>query len=291
MSVHKFEPKGDLSKFFNDPDATDLLRFYVQSPYRSEKKLDYFPTYANLLKEYRGQRCTLIEIGVKDGGSLFMWKEWLGERARIIGIDINPVVKQFENDGFEIYIGDQADEDFLKKCFNEIGSYDILIDDGGHKLHQQLVTIQVALMFLNKKASILVEDTEVSFRKSFQKNQEKSFLDFAKDVGDLLTARDIFFLEDGDERKKEFPNTINKKAIKFFSAVQSVQFYPGIVNFQCDPFLKSFCKTTLNNTNTAVNIHDYRDKGINSIIVNWPYAFKKEEKRISFTENTFPKKD
>ena len=44
---------------------------------------------------------------------------------------------QFENDGFEIYIGDQADEDFLKKCLNEIGSYDILIDDGGHKLHQQ----------------------------------------------------------------------------------------------------------------------------------------------------------
>ena len=108
-------------------------------------------------------------------------------------------------------------------------------------------------------------------------------MDFAKDVSDLLTAREILYLDDGDDRKKEFPDTINEEAIKYFSTVQSVQFYPGIVNFQCDPFLKSFCKTTVNNTNTAVSIHDYRDKGINSISVKWPYAFTKEKKRIGFT--------
>jgi len=146
-------------------------------------------------------------------------------------------------------------------------------------------------MFLKKKVNILVEDTEVSFRKSFQQNQEKSFLDFAKDVSDMLTAREILCLQDRDQRKNDFPNTVNKEAIKFFGAVQSVQFYAGIVNFQCDPFLKNFGVTTINNENTLSKVHDHRDKGISSINVDWPYAFKKEKKQISFTEKTLPEQD
>ncbi|NBP54584.1 MAG: class I SAM-dependent methyltransferase, partial [Actinobacteria bacterium] len=31
-----------------------------------------------------------------------MWREFLGPNARIIGIDLNPLAKRWESEGFEI---------------------------------------------------------------------------------------------------------------------------------------------------------------------------------------------
>ena len=43
-----------------------------------------------LFSQYRNTNCVLIETGILGGGSLFMWRNWLGPNARIIGIDLNP---------------------------------------------------------------------------------------------------------------------------------------------------------------------------------------------------------
>ena len=32
-----------------------------------------------------------------------MWKNWLGDKARIIGIDLNPEAKKWVDTGFEIF--------------------------------------------------------------------------------------------------------------------------------------------------------------------------------------------
>lgn len=37
-----------------------------------------------------------MEIGVYRGGSLQMWKNYFGEGTRVIGIDITPETKEFE---------------------------------------------------------------------------------------------------------------------------------------------------------------------------------------------------
>ena len=57
---------------------------------------------------------TLVEVGVLNGGSLFMWRKYFGENVRIIGIDLNPAAKHFDKYGFEIFIGDQADPKFWR---------------------------------------------------------------------------------------------------------------------------------------------------------------------------------
>ena len=43
-----------------------------------------------------------------------MWKNYFGNDARIIGIELNPEAKKFEKEGFEIFIGNQSDENFGK---------------------------------------------------------------------------------------------------------------------------------------------------------------------------------
>ena len=46
-----------------------------------------------------------------------MWKNFLGKKSKIIGVDENPKCKYFEKYGFTIEIGDQASEIFWDKFY------------------------------------------------------------------------------------------------------------------------------------------------------------------------------
>ena len=118
---------------------------FIDSPEPSFKHTTYFSAYDALLSKYRGKPITFVEIGVLNGGSLFMWREFFGPKARIIGVDLNPAAKKWEQDGFEIHIGDQSDPGFWKAFTAEIGEIDVFLDDGGHTYRQQIVTTECLL--------------------------------------------------------------------------------------------------------------------------------------------------
>ena len=69
---------------------SSLKRIYDSVPYLSIKYDTYFPAYEALFQKYVGREITIVEVGVFSGGSLFMWREFFGPKARIIGIDLNP---------------------------------------------------------------------------------------------------------------------------------------------------------------------------------------------------------
>ena len=82
---------------------------------------------------FRGSQPTVVEFGIKDGGSLQLWKEYFGKGVTILGIDINPNCKTVEENSIHVWIGDKSNKPFLKKLVNEIGPIVILIDDGAHE--------------------------------------------------------------------------------------------------------------------------------------------------------------
>ncbi len=52
------------------------------------KWIHYFPIYERHFGILRDRAVTFLEIGCGEGGSLQMWKRWLGPRAKIVGLDI-----------------------------------------------------------------------------------------------------------------------------------------------------------------------------------------------------------
>ena len=56
-----------------------------------------------------------------------MWKNWLGDKARIIGIDLNPEALKWKDHGFEIFIGDQGDPNFWNEFFRTVGMFGALL--------------------------------------------------------------------------------------------------------------------------------------------------------------------
>ena len=80
----------------------------------------------------------LVEFGIATGGSLRAWAELFPD-AEIIGVDIER--RQHVNEGrIHSLWANQGDLPTLAAVAKEIGSVDVVIDDGSHEPHHQFAT-------------------------------------------------------------------------------------------------------------------------------------------------------
>jgi len=246
----------------------ELILAFETSPLHTGKFSHYFEIYDELFSKYRNQQVTLIDVGVMHGGSLLMWKKWLGDKARIIGIDLNPAALEMEKYGFEIYIGDQGDKKFWDLTLPKIGQFDILIDDGGHKSIQQIQTLISAVDFLQKDAIILIEDTHASFLKGFSAHGVFSFHEYSKEATNLLAAKASKFFEG------RFID-INKNLSKQFENIHKISFYTSAIGFDVRPKIKNRLPLEVINISSPPELErkDFRYDGINELVVDWPNLF------------------
>lgn len=143
-------PPGDLERYFDaHVEGRGIWRWR-----------HYFPIYERHLGRLRGKRPHLVEVGVFSGGSLEMWRDYLGDGARITGIDIEPACKAYETVGVSIVIGDQGDPQFWEEFARTSGPIDALIDDGSHRVNDQILTVKAVLPRLRPGAVYICEDTE-----------------------------------------------------------------------------------------------------------------------------------
>ena len=154
------------------------------------KWLHYFDIYHRHFEEYRNKPVTILEFGVFQGGSLQMWKKYFGNKARIIGVDINPKCKSLEEPGIEIYIGDQGDRKFLKRLMKNIGQVDVVIEDGGHMMNQQINTFEEVYPHVKDGGVFLIEDLHTSYWSDYAGGYRKAstFIEYAKDMMDEIHA-------------------------------------------------------------------------------------------------------
>lgn len=141
--------------------STNPLRAYFEAHTegRGIWKWDhYFDIYHRHLKRFIGREVHVLEIGVYSGGSLEMWKEYFGPKCRIYGVDIQEACKAYEDERTRIFIGSQGDRRFWKNFKSQVPRLDVLIDDGGHHTHQQIVTLEEMLPHLRPGGVYFCED-------------------------------------------------------------------------------------------------------------------------------------
>lgn len=162
----------------------EIYRLFEESKNFSTKYSKYFKIYEELFTAYKDRPITFVEIGVYNGGSLEIWKKFFNKESRIIGIDINPECKKLEEQGFEIFIGDQSKANFWEDFFKKVGKVDIILDDGGHKNDQQIITLVNCIKNINNGGLLAVEDTHTSYLKEFTNSEKYSFINFSKKLID-----------------------------------------------------------------------------------------------------------
>lgn len=183
--------RNDLPLAFGE-QTNPLIRYLESNPEGRliHKWRHYFDIYHRHLARFRGQPITIIEIGVFNGGSLQMWQEYFGRQATIVGVDCTPECAQFSGPGIEIVIGDQGDRAFLRSLAERYRKFAILLDDGGHQMHQQIATFEELYPRMRSDGVYLCEDTHTSYLPEYGGGYRRAttFMETVKPLVDRLNA-------------------------------------------------------------------------------------------------------
>ncbi|MBE0640134.1 MAG: class I SAM-dependent methyltransferase [Bacteroidales bacterium] len=197
---------------------SDLEKYFRQNDKRLiHKWVHYFDVYDRHFSKYRNKDIVILEIGVSQGGSLQMWKNYFGTEAKIYGIDINPRCKELEEENINIFIGSQSDRNFLREVKKQVPPIDILIDDGGHTMVQQIISFEELFDHVKEEGVYLCEDLHTSYRIKYGGGHKRrgTFIEYTKNFIDFLNAYH-------SEQKSLGVNNFTK-------SVDSIHYYDSII--------------------------------------------------------------
>jgi cephalosporin hydroxylase len=139
-----------------------------------QKSPSHLRFYKALLAAIEPAPRSILEIGVKGGGSVAFWKA-LYPVATVVGVDIKlrPWLQDTPSPDGVIYLqGDQADATRLQAIAAEHGPFDLVIDDGSHVSNHQAITIRTLLPRVRSGGFYVVEDTHTSVKRESSRDVE-----------------------------------------------------------------------------------------------------------------------
>jgi predicted O-methyltransferase YrrM len=174
----------------------------------------YFDIYDRHFRRFVDTEVNILEIGVYSGGSLEMWRNYFGPKAKIYGVDIEESCRSYSGDGVEVFIGDQEDRNFWSDFKQRVPALDLVIDDGGHQAIQQLVTLEELLPHLRPGGVYLCEDLHGGMH---------SFVAYIHGLSHKLNDAEGTFGDENDPERR-----LGCLASSFQEAVGSIHLYPFI---------------------------------------------------------------
>lgn len=198
----------------------------------------YFPIYHKHFSRFRGSPVNVLEIGVAQGGSLKMWKEYFGKEANIYGLDIDPEAKKYENkeEGIHICIGDQGDRDFMERLMETLPEITVLIDDGGHTTLQQTTTFLACYDKLADDGVYLCEDLHTNYWSPFIDTKET----FVEYIIGHIHALNYWFDEKHDHSQWAEKTPPSMKIPKFTNITHGISFYNSVIVLEKERIVAPF---------------------------------------------------
>lgn len=194
--------------------------FFLENHKLLDKWLHYFEAYERFFSKYRGKDISILEIGVYKGGSLQMWKYYFqgrGNSVKVYGIDIDGGCKSLEEENTEIFIGSQDDREFLRDVKKKAGKVDIIIDDGGHYMDQQIIAFEELFNMVKEDGVYLCEDLHTSYMEAYggAYKGNNTFIEYSKGLIDDIHA--------------QYSETEELSRNKYSEQIKSITYYDSMV--------------------------------------------------------------
>ena len=231
-----------------------LRDIFWSLPKFADKWDPYFDVYETWFAKFRGQSPRILEIGVQNGGSAQMWLEYFGPGTKVVGVDVDPRCQQHANENISIAIGDQGDENFWSDFFKQYTEpFDIIIDDGGHRMEQMITTFVMAKPHIKNNGIYLIEDVHTAYWNhhtlflgpwnTLGLYNPGNIMEFTKIGLDVLNREHI-------EPHKDIIPQLDGIVVNTFDHVKSVHYYNSMIVFEIGP-QKEFARC-LNSGHTMV---------------------------------------
>jgi hypothetical protein len=136
----------------------------------------YLHIYERYLDPLRNNRINILELGVRNGNSLRLWKEYF-PLADVYGLDFNPQCKQHEEQRIEILIAPQDDEAQLSALAERVGGFDVVLDDASHINHLTCASFEILFPILNPGGFYMIEDLGMSWVNYTRHVDDPSFME------------------------------------------------------------------------------------------------------------------
>lgn len=173
--------------------------------YKSDKGAvyhNYLHFYEKYFNKYRHTLSNFLEIGLWEGESIKMWREYF-TTGNIVGADILDL-SHIQLKNTSIHVCDQSDrEQLLQLISKTYNDFDIIIDDGGHMMHQQQITLGYLFKYLNSGGIFVIEDLHTSGNSAYTRPGDTETLQMLIDyseTGELysncMTDSEISYLVD-----------------------------------------------------------------------------------------------
>ena len=133
-------------------------QFYQSNLFNTDKGTshDYVDGYYNnVFTPFKEKEVNILEIGVFQGESIKLLKEWFSN-GNIYGIDTN--IDSFKTDRVSLLQGDAYSTNILNLF--EDNFFDFIIDDGPHTLESQLYSTIYCSQKLKPEGKLIIEDIQ-----------------------------------------------------------------------------------------------------------------------------------
>jgi hypothetical protein len=124
----------------------------------------YLPLYEQLLTKKKETAMNVLEIGIKDGGSIKLWNDFF-TNATVYGLDIMNIEEVWDeiksNDKIKLYTSTDAyDATFFESLKNLNIKFDFILDDGPHTLETLKQYIILYSQILADDGILIIEDVQ-----------------------------------------------------------------------------------------------------------------------------------
>ena len=172
--IFKLKKKIDIDKeiFKNNIELEELFSYYKTDKanyIKSEKTYGhgYAEFYEKHFSNLRDKKLNILEIGSYSGASAAAFVKYFKD-VNIYCLDINLTKFLYKSKKIHPFGLDVSNKKMVKKFLNKINffenikSFDIIIDDGSHILSDQLKAINYFFKYLNKDGYYVIEDYRFS---------------------------------------------------------------------------------------------------------------------------------
>lgn len=209
----------------NKVELNDLAIKYQTD--KSSLRHNYCVAYEEHFEKIRNKSLNILEIGILNGSSLKLWKEYF-PNSNIFGIDINPDCKKYEENRIKIEIGDQTDCKFLEEIISK-NKFDIIIDDGSHIWDHLVITFEFLFPHLNQNGIYVMEDLLDCYGEFHSGEAGINAINFLKNTVDNVNYHGMVFKPNSKIKAANFKyDIIKSKKTNYKNYIKSMHFYCGI---------------------------------------------------------------
>jgi predicted O-methyltransferase YrrM len=148
--------------------------------------------YHSLFKNKKDDKLNIAELGVLEGSSLLMWREYF-KNSTIYGFDnnikfINNFKEKYDTSNIILNILDVKNKNNISNVFENINEqYDIIIEDTTHQFNDQLNVIESVYKYLKPGGILIIEDI-------FKSYNENDYINKLKQANILQNFQDTYFV-------------------------------------------------------------------------------------------------